>query len=77
MLTAVSPFGATCPFCYFPFTPNDTLPLSAGLAGYAPAGELIQPPPVTKPPSVSTTMTYSNLGEAAPPSSSATVIARP
>src|SRR6266568_5494925 len=45
----VLPAGLLCPFWYFETNPNVALPLRSGFATYAPAGETIHPPPVTKP----------------------------
>jgi hypothetical protein len=46
---SVWPVGAVVPFWYFEMNPKFALPVSDGAAMYAPAGESIQPPPVTKP----------------------------
>src|SRR4051812_45517830 len=47
---SVFPSGWDWPFLYFATKPKLALPVSAGFGTYDPAGELIQPPPVTKPP---------------------------
>ena len=46
---SVSPVGTVAPFWYFATKPNVALPVIDGFAANAPAGDAIQPPPVTKP----------------------------
>src|SRR5437762_6600254 len=55
---SVLPLGRVAPFWYFDTKPNVALPVSDGFVTYAPTGELIQPPPVTKPAVGSYTTTY-------------------
>jgi hypothetical protein len=45
----VCPVGTADPAWYLALKPKFALPVSAGLAASAPAGELNQPPPVVKP----------------------------
>ncbi len=45
----MSPVGTVAPDWYLALKPKFALPVSAGLAASAPAGELNQPPPVVKP----------------------------
>ena len=47
VLKVVVPSGRVAPFLYLLFTLNDACPVKVELATQAPAGELIQPPPVT------------------------------
>ena len=47
---SVLPSGVLCPFLYLETNPNVALPVSVESGRYAPPGELIHPPPVTKPP---------------------------
>src|SRR3990172_8931162 len=75
---SVSPVGTLAPFWYFASKPKVAFPVRVGLSAYAPGGESIHPPPVTKPPfgSYTTTMAvspFTHVEVPTPPSSSSTV----
>src|SRR5690242_734931 len=54
-----APLIVPVPFAYFDTNPNVAFPAAEVFGVYAPAGELIQPPPVTKPPLASYTASTS------------------
>src|SRR3970282_1414936 len=61
---SVLPLGVLAPGRYLATKPNVAFPLSVGLGVYAPSGESIQPPPVTKPALGSYTTTYAGTSAA-------------
>ena len=66
----VSPVGVVSPRWYLALNPKFALPVAAGLAGSAPGGELIQPPPVTFVSRPKTTTKVGQVCVSEPPSSS-------